>query len=81
MAKETDEKAYSIFDTRTTSEIHQEIQQVYLNDSRPWVVGYSGGKDSTTALQLVWYALEELPQSNAKSRFMSLRLTRWSKRL
>ena len=61
MAKETDGKAYSIFDSRTTSEIHQEIQQVYLNDSRPWVVGYSGGKDSTTALQLVWYALEELP--------------------
>ena len=60
-AKVTDEKAYSIFDTRTTSEIHQEIQQVYLGDSRPWVVGYSGGKDSTTALQLVWYALEELP--------------------
>ena len=61
MAKETDEKAYTIFDSRTTSEIHQEIQQVYLNDSRPWVVGYSGGKDSTTALQLVWYALAELP--------------------
>jgi DNA sulfur modification protein DndC len=61
MAKVTDEKAYSIFDTRTTEEIHQEIQQVYLGDSRPWVVGYSGGKDSTTALQLVWYALEELP--------------------
>lgn len=61
MTKETDEKAYSIFDSRTTSEIHQEIQQVYLADSRPWVVGYSGGKDSTTALQLVWYALAELP--------------------
>ena len=61
MAKETDEKAYSIFDVRTMPEIHQEIQQVYLADSRPWVVGYSGGKDSTTALQLVWYALEELP--------------------
>ena len=61
MAKATTEKAYSIFDTRTPSEIHQEIQQVYLGDSRPWVIGYSGGKDSTTALQLVWYALEELP--------------------
>ena len=43
MAKETDEKAYSIFDVRTMPEIHQEIQQVYLADSRPWVVGYSGG--------------------------------------
>ena len=61
MAKVTDEKAYSIFDVRTLSEIHQEIQQLYLGDSRPWVIGYSGGKDSTTALQLIWYALEELP--------------------
>ena len=61
MAKVTDEKAYSIFDVRTMSEIHQEIQQLYLGDSRPWVIGYSGGKDSTTALQLIWYALEELP--------------------
>ena len=61
MTKVADEKAYSIFDVRTLSEIHQEIQQLYLGDSRPWVVGYSGGKDSTTALQLIWYALEELP--------------------
>ena len=61
MAKVIDEKAYSIFDTRTPSEIHQEIQRVYLGDSRPWVIGYSGGKDSTTTLQLIWYALEELP--------------------
>ena len=82
MAKVTDEKAYSIFDTRTTEEIHQEIQQVYLGDSRPWVVGYSGGKDSTTALQLVWYALAaNCLLSNAKNRFTSLRLTHWSKRL
>jgi DNA sulfur modification protein DndC len=25
------------------------------------VIGYSGGKDSTTVLQLIWNALEELP--------------------
>ena len=61
MAKATEEKAYSIFDKCTMAEIHQEIQDVYLSDARPWVVGYSGGKDSTTALQLIWYALEELP--------------------
>lgn len=61
MAKATDEKAYSIFDKSTMAEIHKEIQNVYLSDARPWVVGYSGGKDSTTALQLIWYALEELP--------------------
>lgn len=37
------------------------IQQVYLEDQIPWVVGYSGGKDSTATLQLVWSAIKELP--------------------
>ena len=61
MASTTEKRGHSIFDRRSLSDIHAEIQEVYLSDSRPWVVGYSGGKDSTTALQLVWYALEELP--------------------
>lgn len=39
----------------------REIREIYLSDNRPWVVGYSGGKDSTCALQLVWTALAELP--------------------
>ena len=39
----------------------EQIQELYLSDSTPWVVGYSGGKDSTAVLQLVWYALSELP--------------------
>ncbi len=52
----------SIFDRRSLNEIHREIQEVYLSDNRPWVLGYSGGKDSTTALQLVWYALLGLPE-------------------
>lgn len=37
-----------------------EIQELYLADQIPWVVGYSGGKDSSATLQLVWLALEEL---------------------
>lgn len=61
MAVATTDDSYSIFNNRTTGDIHQDIQDVYLSDARPWVVGYSGGKDSTTALQLIWYALEELP--------------------
>ena len=40
---------------------YKEIRTVYEADSRPWVVGYSGGKDSTCALQMVWTALSELP--------------------
>ena len=41
--------------------IRKEVQEVYLADERPWVIGYSGGKDSTSALQLVWEAIAELP--------------------
>src|SRR5574340_941064 len=41
---------------------YEEIRSVYLSDQRPWVVGYSGGKDSTTALQLIWHALAKLPK-------------------
>jgi DNA sulfur modification protein DndC len=40
---------------------YEQIRKVYLSDRRPWVIGYSGGKDSTTALQMIWYALSSLP--------------------
>jgi len=41
--------------------ISQEIRDLYCLDDIPWVVGYSGGKDSTTVVQLIWYAIAELP--------------------
>lgn len=41
--------------------IIQEIQNIYLSDSMPWIVGYSGGKDSTASLQLIWNAIAALP--------------------
>ena len=37
------------------------IQTLYKDDQIPWVVGYSGGKDSTATLQLVWNAIASLP--------------------
>lgn len=37
------------------------IKELYLADMLPWICGYSGGKDSTAVVQLVWYALSELP--------------------
>lgn len=43
------------------SELTDEIQELYTADEVPWVVGYSGGKDSTAILQLVWLALSGLP--------------------
>ena len=39
----------------------QEIQELYLADDVPWIVGYSGGKDSTAVLQLAWLAIADLP--------------------
>lgn len=41
-----------------------EIAELYQADSIPWVVGYSGGKDSTATLQLVWLALSRLPEAS-----------------
>ena len=38
------------------------VQNLYRADGIPWVVGYSGGKDSTATLQLVWSALLSLPE-------------------
>lgn len=48
------------------SDLEEQIREVYCGDDRPWVIGYSGGKDSTTALQLVWNALKTLPQEARK---------------
>jgi DNA sulfur modification protein DndC len=36
------------------------IRRVYRADERPWVLAFSGGKDSTATLQLVWLALADL---------------------
>jgi DNA sulfur modification protein DndC len=37
-----------------------EMIRVYLADSRPWVIGFSGGKDSSAVVQLAVRALMEL---------------------
>lgn len=47
--------------TEPLAKLMEEIREIYLGDERPWVVGYSGGKDSTTALQLIWSAIGSLP--------------------
>lgn len=43
--------------------LQAEILDQYVNDPdpRPWIIGFSGGKDSTMLLQLVWYAIHKLP--------------------
>ncbi len=44
-------------------ELLEDIKDQYLADdhNRPWIVAFSGGKDSTTLLQLVWIAIKEIP--------------------
>lgn len=42
------------------------IKELYLEDMIPWICGYSGGKDSTAVVQLVWNALLELPREKLK---------------
>ena len=42
------------------------IKELYLEDMIPWICGYSGGKDSTAVVQLVWEALSELPKEKLK---------------
>lgn len=49
--------------SKTFLQIVDEIRAVYLSDSVPWIVGYSGGKDSTASLQLVWTAISSLPEA------------------
>ena len=58
--------AQSIFETTTIQEILAEIQDVYLKTALPWVIGYSGGKDSTATVQLVWSALSKLEPEQVK---------------
>lgn len=43
------------------NDILEEMKMVYRNDKRPWVIGYSGGKDSTTVVQLAFLMLQSLP--------------------
>ncbi len=51
---------HSFLEDRTLESIYEEIRRVYRTYAQPWVIGYSGGKDSTTVLQLTWKALENL---------------------
>lgn len=47
--------------------IIEELKDQYLEQdrfNRPWIIGFSGGKDSTVLLTLVWIALSELKKEN-----------------
>ena len=47
------------------------IDQYHFSDktSRPWIIGFSGGKDSTVLLTLVWMALKKLQETIPDFKF------------
>ncbi|MGR5117301.1 DNA phosphorothioation system sulfurtransferase DndC [Vibrio astriarenae] len=48
-----------------------DVQRVYCADKRPWVIGYSGGKDSSAVMSLVYLALLGLkPEDRHKPVFV-----------
>lgn len=44
------------------------IKELYLADMIPWICGYSGGKDSTAIVQLVWEALLQIPSAQRRKK-------------
>ena len=54
------------FAGRPLADLIYEIQELYTSDSRPWIIGFSGGKDSTTVVSLVVSALQQLPIESLK---------------
>lgn len=62
----------STIDLKTKlNDIVEEMKIVYRNDNRPWVIGYSGGKDSTTVVQLVYKMLQGLsPEERHKDVYV-----------
>lgn len=48
---------------RPLADLVREIQHIYQSDDRPWIVGFSGGKDSTCVLSLIYAAVKEIPKA------------------
>lgn len=71
MNDNTEFELTSFFSQNTIKHLLKQIQETYKCNDYPWVIGYSGGKDSTATVQLVWYALAELtPSERSKPVFV-----------
>jgi len=46
--------------------ISNDLRKLYLEDTRPWLVGFSGGKDSSMVASLVFDAVLSVPSENRK---------------
>ncbi len=47
-------------------EIKASLQELYLEDQRPWLVGFSGGKDSTMLAALIFDVVLSVPAGQRK---------------
>src|SRR5690554_2696587 len=53
--------------SKRINKINDELIDQYLEEdryNRPWIIGFSGGKDSTVLLTLVWLALRKIRDEN-----------------
>lgn len=48
-------------------DIQKNLRELYINDPRPWLVGFSGGKDSTLVAALVFDTVLSIP-SNQRNK-------------
>ena len=51
--------------------IIDELKDQYMEadiNCRPWIIGFSGGKDSTVLLMLTWIAMQELREDRKPLR-------------
>ncbi|MCK8817158.1 DNA phosphorothioation system sulfurtransferase DndC [Natroniella sulfidigena] len=54
------------FHQHNIEDIYKNIQEIYLRDNSPWIIGYSGGKDSSTTTQLIFRAVHQLKKEGKK---------------
>jgi DNA sulfur modification protein DndC len=52
--------------TTAYRDIRDLLSHLYLEDNRPWLVGFSGGKDSTMLASLIFDAVLSIPDPNRK---------------
>ncbi|EGQ7988734.1 DNA phosphorothioation system sulfurtransferase DndC, partial [Vibrio vulnificus] len=72
MTVNTVQTRYSAFNELGFKETIQGLvtktKELYQKDDIPWVIGYSGGKDSTAILQIVWNAVAELKKEGKATK-------------
>jgi len=56
----------TIMEPTAYQEIKNSLRNLYLQDARPWLVGFSGGKDSTMLASLVFETVLSVPADKRK---------------